>query len=181
LGELLKEFSGCFAWNYTEIPGLGWDSVEHTLPIKKGFRPRKRPARNYHPDLLVTIKEEVERLLEAGFIQTCRYAEWISNIVPIEKKNMGKIRVCVDFCDLNRATRKDEYLMPVAEDLINKASGHKVISFLDGNTGYNQIFMAEKDMSKTAFCCPSLYKLTYKHLANIIMPYNQPINHEQIT
>ena len=38
--------------------------------------------------------------------------------------------------------------------LINEASGHRVISFLDGNAGYNQIFMAEEDMSKTAFVCP---------------------------
>jgi hypothetical protein len=38
LGELLKEFLGCFAWNYTEMPRLGRDLVEHTLPMKKGFR-----------------------------------------------------------------------------------------------------------------------------------------------
>jgi hypothetical protein len=36
--------------------------------------------------------------------------------------------------------------------LINNASEHQVIRFLDGNAGYNQIFMAEEDMSKTAFC-----------------------------
>jgi hypothetical protein len=44
--------------------------------------------------------------------------------------------------------------MPIADMLINNASGHRVISFLDGNTGYNQIFMAEEDMSKMAFHCP---------------------------
>jgi hypothetical protein len=107
----------------------------------------------------VRIKEEVERLLEAGFIQTCRYVEWISNIVPMEKKNTGKIRVCVNFRDLNRATPKDEYPMPVAKDLINKASGHKVISILDGNAGYNQIFMAKRDVSKTTFRCPGFVGL----------------------
>jgi hypothetical protein len=48
--------------------------------------------------------------------------------------------------------------MPMAKDLINKASGHKVISFLDGNTGYNQIFMAE-DMSKTPIRCPGFVGL----------------------
>jgi hypothetical protein len=37
------------------------------------------------------VKEEVDRLLNAGFIQPCRYAEWVSNIVPVEKKNIGKI------------------------------------------------------------------------------------------
>jgi len=57
--------------------------------------------------------------------------------VPVEKKNSGKIRVCIDFRDLNKATLKDEYPMPIADMLINEASGHHVISFLDGNAGYN--------------------------------------------
>jgi hypothetical protein len=101
----------------------------------------------------------VERLLEAGFIRPCRYAEWVSNIVPVEKKNTDKIRVCIDFHNLNKATPKDEYPMPIIDMLINIASGHRVISFLDGNAGYNQIFMAEDDMSKTVFRCPSFIGL----------------------
>jgi hypothetical protein len=60
----------------------------------------------------------------------------------------------VDFRDLNRATLKDEYPMPVAETLINAAAGHKILSFLDGNAGYNQIFMATEDIHKTAFRVP---------------------------
>jgi hypothetical protein len=105
------------------------------------------------------IKEEIERLIKAGFIRTGRYAEWVLNIVPVEKKNNGKIRLCVDFRNLNRATPKDEYPMPIAEDLINRASSHKVISFLDDNAGSNQIFMAEEDMYKIAFCCPGFVGL----------------------
>jgi hypothetical protein len=49
--------------------------------------------------------------------------------------------------------------MPIAVMVINNASRHQVISFLDGNAGYNQIFMAEEDMSKMAFCCPSFISL----------------------
>ena len=49
--------------------------------------------------------------------------------------------------------------MPIADMLINEASGHRVISFLDGNVGYNQIFMAEEDTSKTAFRCPGFVGL----------------------
>jgi hypothetical protein len=79
--------------------------------------------------------------------------------VPIEKKDSRKIRVCIDSRDLNRATLKDEYPMPIADMLINDASGHRVISFLDGNAGYNQIFKAEEDMSKTAFICPGFVGL----------------------
>jgi hypothetical protein len=72
----------------------------------------------------------------------------------VEKKNTGKIQVCIDFRNLNKATPKDEYPMPIANMFINNASGHRVISFLDGNASYNQIFMAKEDMSKTAFRCP---------------------------
>jgi hypothetical protein len=86
-------------------------------------------------------------------------AYWVSNIVPVEKKNTMKIRICVDFRNLNRATSKDEYLMPVADLLVNSASGNKVISFLDGNAGYNQIFMVKEDVSKTTFCCPGFVGL----------------------
>jgi hypothetical protein len=95
----------------------------------------------------------VEWLLDVGFIRPCPYAEWVSNIVPIEKNNIGKIRVCIDFRNLNKATPKYEYPMPIADMLINNASGHWVINFWDGNVGYNQIFMAQEDMSKMTFPC----------------------------
>jgi hypothetical protein len=143
----------CFAWDYTEMPGLSRELVEHVLPIKRGLRPFKQPAQNFNPKLLDRIKEEVEHLLKTCFIRTCWYAKWISNIVPVEKKNTGKIRVCMDFCNLNKATPKDEYPMPVADVLINRAPGHKMISFLDGNAGYNQIFIVEEDVFKIAFRC----------------------------
>jgi len=74
--------------------------------------------------------------------------------VPIETKDSGNIRVCIDFRDLNKANLNNEYSMPIANMLINIAFGHHVISFLYGNTGYNQIFMTEEDTSKTAFICP---------------------------
>jgi hypothetical protein len=85
--------------------------------------------------------------------------EWVFNIVSVKKKNTGKIQVYIDFHNLNKATPKDEYPMPIADMLINNASGHRVISFLDGNASYNQIFMVEEDMSKTAFRCPGFIGL----------------------
>jgi hypothetical protein len=43
----------------------------------------------------------------------------------------------MDFRDLNRATSKDKYPMPVVEMLINAAAGNKILGFMDGNAGYN--------------------------------------------
>jgi hypothetical protein len=149
--KILKEYKDYFAWDYSEMPGLDRSIVEHRLTIKPGFKPYKQPPRKiYKDEVLADVKKEIERLLDANFIRPCRYAEWISNIIPVYKKN-GKTRVCIDFRDLNRATPMDGYPMPVADLLVDAVAGHKVISF---NAGYNQIFMAIEDISKTTFRCP---------------------------
>jgi hypothetical protein len=106
-------------------------------------------------------------------MRPCRYVEWVSIIVPTEKNNIGKIQVCIDFHNLNKANPKDEYLVPIADMLINNTSEHHVISFLDGNAGYNQIFMAKEDMSKMTFHCPAFIGLknagaTYQRAMNLI-------------
>jgi hypothetical protein len=117
------------------MPGLDRSIVEHRLPTKPGFRPYKQPPRKiYKDEVLADVKKEVERLIEANFIRPCRYAEWISNIVPVYKKN-EKMRVCIDFRDLNRATPMDGYPMPVADLLVDAAAGHRVISFMDAMQG----------------------------------------------
>jgi hypothetical protein len=51
------------------------------------------------------------------------------------------------------ATPKDEYPMPVVDLLVDGASGYKVLSLMDGHSGYNQILIAESDVYKTAFRC----------------------------
>jgi hypothetical protein len=113
----------CFAWDYTEMPGLSRELIEHRLPIKADFRPYKQGAQNFNPEIIRRVKEEVDRLLQAGFIQPYRYADWVSNIVPVEN-NMGKIQICMDFRKLNRATPKHEYPMPVANLLVDSVSGN---------------------------------------------------------
>ena len=57
-------------------------------------------------------------------------------MVPVYKKN-GKLRVCFDFMNLNKATPMGGYPMPIADMLVDAAARHKVISFMDGNAGYN--------------------------------------------
>ena len=68
------------------MPGLDRSIVEHRLPIKPRYRPFKQASRRFNPNVLDDIKKENERLLEVNFIQPCRYAEWISSVVPVYKK-----------------------------------------------------------------------------------------------
>jgi hypothetical protein len=88
----------------------------------------------------------------------------------------------VDFRDLNRATPKDEYPMPVVETLINVVAGNKILSFMDGNAGYIQIFMASEDIHKTAFRVPGAVGL-FKYvvmtfgLKNVDATYQRAMNY----
>jgi hypothetical protein len=132
-------------------------------------------------EVLEEVKKEIEMMLEAGFIKPCRYAEWISSIVPVQKKD-GRWQVCVEFRDLNRATPKDEYPMPITEMLINATVGNKILSFMDGNAGYNQIFMPPEDIHKTAFRVPGAVGL-FKYvvmtfgLKNVGATYQRDMNY----
>ena len=92
----------------------------------------------------------MSRLLKAEFIKTARYVEWLSNIVPVMKKN-EKLRVCIDFRDLNTTTPKDEYPMPVVDLLVDRSTGHSIMLMMDGHSDYNQIWIAEENVHKTAF------------------------------
>ena len=78
------------------------------------------------------------------------YLEWLANVVPVPKKD-GKVRVCVDFHDLNKASPKDDFPLPHIDMLVDINVGHSMLSFMDGFSGYNQIMMALKDMEKTSF------------------------------
>jgi hypothetical protein len=89
------------------MPGLSRELIEHQLPIKADFRLYKQGARNFKPEMVRRVKEVVDRLLQAGFIQPCRYADWVSNIVLVEKKNTGKIRIYVDFRNINMGLHRD--------------------------------------------------------------------------
>jgi hypothetical protein len=83
------------------MTGFSRELIEHRLSIKVSFRLYKQVARNFKPEIIGRVKEEVDRLLQAGFIQPCHYADWVSNIVSVEKKNTENIRICVDFRNLN--------------------------------------------------------------------------------
>ncbi|KAI5325148.1 hypothetical protein L3X38_034222 [Prunus dulcis] len=136
------------------MPGLDRQLVEHKLPIKDGYLPVKQARRRMSMDTELKVKEEIERLLKAGFIRPAIYADWLANIVPVLKRKTGAVRICVDYRNLNEASPKDEYPMPMADMLIDGAAHNQMLSFMDGNAGYNQIMMAEQDIHKTTFMCP---------------------------
>ena len=70
--------------------------------------------------------------------------------MPIPKKD-GKVRMCVDFRDINKACPKDDFPLPHIDVLVDNMVCSALMSFMDGFLEYNQIKMAPKDMTKTNF------------------------------
>ena len=75
---------------------------------------------------------------------------WLANIIPVPKKD-EKVRMCVDYRDLNKACPKDDFLLPHIDTLVDSAASSARYSFMDGFSGYNQIMMAVIDKLKTSF------------------------------
>jgi ribonuclease HI len=151
--NLLKEYQDVFAWKYDEMPGIDPGLVAHSLNVEPGTKPVVQPARTFHTEVEAQITQEVKKLLAAGFIKPIQHPRWLSNIVPVKKKN-GQIRCCVDFRNLNKACPKDEFPLPNMDLLIDSAAGSAMFSFMDGFSGYNQIRMSPRDAEKTAFRTP---------------------------
>lgn len=93
--------------------------------------------------MLIKIKE-VKKQLDVGFLTAAKYPEWVANIVHVPKK-YGKVRMSVDYRNLNRPSPKDNFSLPHIGILVDNITGYSTFSFMDGFFGYNQIRMAPED------------------------------------
>ena len=148
LKELLIEFQEMFAWSYEDMPSIDPEIAQHHIDTRAHMVPVKQKLRRMRTEWLLKIKEEVTKQLKVGFIKPVHQAEWIANVVPIPKKD-GKVRMCVDFRDLNKSCLKDYLPLPYIDVLVDNIAGSALMSFMDGFSGYNQIKMALRDMTKS--------------------------------
>ena len=70
------------------------------------------------PEWMLEIKEEVIKQLKVGFIKVVSQTDWLTNMVPVPKKD-GKVIMCMDFRDLNRACPKDDFPLPQIDVLVD--------------------------------------------------------------
>jgi hypothetical protein len=135
------------------MPSIDPRIVEHeimTYPDAKSVRQKIHPA---NPRKSSTIKAEVEKLLKVGFIYPVQFTQWVSNLVPVNKKK-GMISVCTDFHDLKKACPNDHFPTPFIDHIVDECAGCEVFSFMDGFSRYNKIQIKPDDQHKTTFICP---------------------------
>ena len=80
------------------------------------------------------VESENERrsyeAIPSRVLSVSTYPEWLANIVPVPKKD-GKVRMCIDFRNLNKASPKDDFPLPHIDILVDNTAGHEMLSFMD--------------------------------------------------
>ena len=179
LVQFLKESIDVFAWGHNDIPCIDPNVISHCLNVYPSSKPVRQKKRVFSPERDNAIKEEVQKLTMAKFIWEIYYLDWLANVVMVKKAN-DKWRMCVDFTDLNKACPKDSYPLAYINQLVDSTTGHKLSSFMDAFSGYNQIRMDEVDQEKTSFITNRglfCYKVMPFGLKNVGATYQRLVNH----
>jgi hypothetical protein len=98
-------------------------------------------------------KDEVQRLLDKGFIREVTYPQWLVNVVMLRKKN-GKWRMCMDFIDLNKCCPKDDFPLARIDKIVDSTTSYEMMALLDCFFGYHQIWLRKEDEEETSFITP---------------------------
>ncbi|RVW98476.1 Transposon Ty3-I Gag-Pol polyprotein [Vitis vinifera] len=151
--DALRQSHDVFAWAHSDMKGIHPSIVSHKLNILPTARPVRQRVRRFHPDKQKIIQDEIDKLLEAGFIREVEYPDWLANVVVVPKKE-GKWRVCVDYTNLNNVCPKNSFPLPRIDQIVDSIAGQGMLSFLDAFSGYHQILMSPADEEKIAFITP---------------------------
>ena len=143
LKDLICSYADVFALNSGELGTT--DVVEHT--INTGDHPPiKQPLRRTPFSLRAKMDQLVQEMLSQGVIEESK-SPWASPVVLVSKKD-GGLRFCIDYRQLNRVTKLDEFPLPRIDDTLDLLAGAKFFTTLDLASGYWQVAM---DQEKTAF------------------------------
>jgi hypothetical protein len=148
--QLLKEFKDVFAWTYKDLKGIPPKLAQHKIELDITIPPAHHVTYRLNPNYIIIVKQNIDKLLVAGFIQFVEEATWLSPIIIVPKKN-GKLRICIDFRKSNATTKKDPYPLPFTDEVLNTIAGCETYSFLDGYSRHHQISIVPVDRYKISF------------------------------
>ena len=113
------------------LPGICPTIMEHHIDTWPDTLPVRKKKLQLHPSKAEEINQEINKLHKAGFIYLIAYTSWVSNPIPVMKKQ-GTIHVCTNFQDPKKTYPKDIYPTPFIDQFIDAFTGHKALSFMDG-------------------------------------------------
>ena len=145
---LIKKFPEVFS------EGVGKLAGEHHIRIDATVDPIQHAPRRVPVALRAKVKETLENLEKQEIVTpVTKPTPWISSMVTVPKKN-GKLRICLDPRDLNRAIQREHYPLPTIEDIATRLHGAKVFTKLDVRNGFWHVALDEESSYLTTFHTP---------------------------
>ena len=114
--------------------------------------PIRHGDRRWSHEELAIMKEQIDLLQKMGMIEHSN-SDWASRLVMVTKKD-GSTRVCVDYREVNKLTKRDAYPAPQIEQTLDQLRKAKYYTSLDGEKGYYQVKMTDRAKEVTAFRSP---------------------------
>jgi hypothetical protein len=121
-----------------DLPGLPLErDVEFVTELKPDMAPISRRSYRMPPNELAELRNQLQNLLEKGFIMPSS-SPWGCLAIFVKKKDQT-LRMCVDYRPLNEVTIKNKYPLPRIDILFDQLTGARVFSKIDLRSGYHQI------------------------------------------
>ncbi|KAL9987206.1 hypothetical protein ACROYT_G001477 [Oculina patagonica] len=147
INEILKKYEDVF-------DGIGCLEGTYQIKIDPNVSPVVHPPHKIPFTQREKVKEELDRMEKLSVIRKAEEpTEWVSSLVVMEKPN-GKVRLCLDPRDLNKAIQREHYPMKTVEEVAAELSDAKVFSVLDATSGFWHIKLDEKSSELLTFNTP---------------------------
>ncbi|KAL1563411.1 hypothetical protein AAHA92_05881 [Salvia divinorum] len=171
LMEVLGRNKKAIGWTLSDLVGISPDLCMHHIRLEEGAKSHRDPQRKLNPNMQEEVMKEVLKLLSLWIIYSVADSEWVSPVHMVPKKSGIQVvtnmknklvptrlvtgwRMCIDYRKPNTATKKDHFPLPFIDQMLERLAGKQYFSFLDGYSGYFQIYLDPEDQEKTTFTCP---------------------------
>ena len=146
--ELTDEYRDVLGTDIGCLPG------EIDIKIDPTIIPVVHPPRQIPVAIRDQTQAELDRLEKNNIIaKVTEPSSWVNSMVTVRKKN-GKVRICIDPSDLNKAIMREHFPMNTIEDIATRLTGAKIFSTLDANSGYFQVKLTDRSSRLTTFNTP---------------------------
>nr|GEZ51995.1 reverse transcriptase domain-containing protein [Tanacetum cinerariifolium] len=198
---ILKSHKRCIAWKLSDIKGIDPEFCTHKILMEEDFKPAIQHQRRVNPKIYDVIKNEVLKLLDARLIYPISDSPWVSPVHCVPKKGGFTVReneekelisiclvtgcsVCINYCKLNEATRKEHFPLPFMDQMLERLAGNQYYCFLDGFSGdfaigadlgqrQEKYFRLIHYASKTMTEAESSYTITKKEMLAVVYAFEK--------
>ncbi|KAJ9551837.1 LOW QUALITY PROTEIN: hypothetical protein OSB04_015882 [Centaurea solstitialis] len=188
--EGIKRHKKAIGWTIADIKGISPSLCQHKINLESGHPGKVQPQRRLNPMMKEVVKKEVLKWLDAGIIYPIASSDWCvpkkggTTVVTNEKNELIPTtivtgwRICMDYRQLNLATKKDHFPLPFIDQMLDRLAGNEFYCFLDGYSRYNQIVRIRQSVAQLGqdqitgiyclnviFCYGWIWGVTQIHIA----------------